>query len=42
MVGELRSRDCYAGMCVIAWNAWRSGSKTNLAYHPDAKLPSVK
>lgn len=28
--------------CVIAWNAWRTDGKTNLAYHPDAKLPVVK
>ena len=28
--------------CVIAWNAWRAGSPTNLAYHPDAKLPAAK
>lgn len=28
--------------CVIAWNAWRTDGKTNLAYYPDAKLPVVK
>jgi hypothetical protein len=28
--------------CVIAWNAWRDNSPTNLAYHAEKKLPSVK
>jgi hypothetical protein len=28
--------------CVIAWNAWRTDSTSNLAYHPDAKLPVAK
>ena len=28
--------------CVVAWNAWRTDGKTNLAYSPDAKLPAAK
>jgi len=28
--------------CIIAWNAWRTKTNTNLAYHPDAKVPAVK
>jgi hypothetical protein len=28
--------------CVHAWNAWRSNSQTNLAYHADKPLPAAK
>ena len=35
------AKEMYA-RCVIAWNAWRTQTKTNLSYYPDAKLPAVK
>lgn len=28
--------------CIHAWNAWRSGERTNLRYSPDKPIPPVK
>ncbi|MDD3655013.1 MAG: hypothetical protein PHO01_12710 [Desulfotomaculaceae bacterium] len=32
----------YAYRCALAWNAFRSGKPTNLAYHPDNPIPKLK
>lgn len=40
--GKLLSsaREMYV-KCIHGWNAWRRNQKTDLKYHPDAKLPSA-
>lgn len=42
---KTKSQDDHRAMmvrCIHAWNAWRGGDSTNLAYHEDKPTPPVK